>query len=235
MGVDLVVVDNGRQAVDAFALGGFDLILMDVQMPVMDGLQATRQIRALGGHAAAVAIVALTANAMRSDQNACLDAGMDDFVSKPLDPDDFLNTVHRFVGEDHREAEGAVMADGGVPDLDESQLDGLTRLMPTARLRTIIEGFLLTGQSRLQRIEGCAAASDMVGLAREAHDLKGLCGNVGARRLQQLCDRLEQAAKASDQPGAVSLTAEVRRASITAWDLIGRQLANFGEPDRDVA
>ncbi len=236
-GFTVEAVVNGAEAVEAVRRRGFDLILMDVQMPVMDGLQATREIRALGGYAATTPIVALTANAMRADQDACLNAGMNDFVSKPLDPDDFLGTVHRFVADEAPASshEGPAPA-AEFPDLDDAQLDGLMKLMPAARLRTIVEGFLSAAQSRLQRIEACAAAGDMVGMAREAHDLKGVSGNFGARRLQHLADRLEQAAKIFNKEEARVLTQEVRRASITAWDLVGRRLAKLsGGRDREVA
>jgi PAS domain S-box-containing protein len=235
-GFSVEVVVNGAEAVEA-STRGFDLILMDVQMPVMDGLQATREIRARGGPAASTPIVALTANAMRSDQDACLEAGMNDFVSKPLDPDDFLNCVYRFVGEARIETRDSVRDTASeLADLDDSQLDGLMKLMPLVRFRAIIEGFLTAAQSRLQRIEACSAAGDMVGLAREAHDLKGVSGNFGARRLQHLADRLEQAAKSTASDEASVLTTEVRRASITALDLVARRLAQLGDaPEREVA
>jgi two-component system, sensor histidine kinase and response regulator len=160
---------------------------------------------------------------------------MDDFVSKPLDPDDFLNTVHRFAAGAESAGEWRDPSPE-FPDLDDSQLDGLMRLMPAVRLRAIIEGFLTAAQTRLKRIETCASSGDMAAMAREAHDLKGVSGNFGARRLQHLADRLEQAAKASDTQEARALTREVRRASITAWDLVGRRMAMLdGEPDREVA
>jgi len=79
------VVENGREAVAAAVRGGFDAILMDVQMPEFDGLAATRAIRALDGPAARVPIIALTANAMPEDRRSCFDAGMTDYLAKPVD------------------------------------------------------------------------------------------------------------------------------------------------------
>jgi signal transduction histidine kinase/DNA-binding response OmpR family regulator len=93
-------VVNGALAVEAVQRSRFDIILMDVHMPVMDGLEASRRIRALGGEFASVPIVAMTANAMTSDRDSCLAVGMTDFVSKPFDPDAFLTVVAHYVALD---------------------------------------------------------------------------------------------------------------------------------------
>jgi PAS domain S-box-containing protein len=102
VGYSVEAVVNGLEALDAAQHARYDLILMDVHMPVMDGLEATRRIRALGGEAASVPIVAMTANAMTNDQEDCLAAGMDDFVSKPFDAAAFLSVVARYVDGGHQ-------------------------------------------------------------------------------------------------------------------------------------
>lgn len=87
---------NGQQAVDLAAELEPDVVLMDITMPVLDGLEATRRIRALPGERAAIPIVAITANAMKGDDQLCLDAGMDDYVSKPIDRARLLSKVTRW-------------------------------------------------------------------------------------------------------------------------------------------
>ena len=99
VGFSVRCATNGRQAVEAAATESFDLILMDVQMPVMGGLEATRRIRAMGGAMASVPIVAMTANVMREDRAACLEAGMDDFIAKPIDVAAFLGVLERLSNE----------------------------------------------------------------------------------------------------------------------------------------
>jgi CheY-like chemotaxis protein len=84
LGVDSTVVDDGRQAVNAVATGTYDLVLMDVQMPHMDGLEATAEIRKLGCERATIPIIGVTAHATEEDRRACLDAGMNDFLTKPV-------------------------------------------------------------------------------------------------------------------------------------------------------
>jgi len=111
-GYEVSRVEDGAKAVEAAQDGAYDLILMDVQMPVMDGLQASRLIRDLSGRAAATPIVALTANAMQADREACMAAGMDDFITKPIVAQTFLEVVSAFASP----AGASVQADGhGVP------------------------------------------------------------------------------------------------------------------------
>jgi PAS domain S-box-containing protein len=227
LGFECEVAPNGKIALEAVQARPFDLVLMDVQMPVMDGLAATRAIRALPGWPGSVPIVAMTANAMRTDQDACLAAGMDDFVSKPIDPEHFLGVVVRMLGDGGaapvvREPEPA-----DTPDLDPAQLDGLAKLMPPGKLRQIISVYLSSAEERLARIEACAG--DLVQMAREAHDLKGVSGNFGARRLQSLAEALERACKAGAAAEAAALAGDIRRASITAWDLVGGKLQTMTE------
>jgi len=113
VGYSVEAVVNGAEAVNAVQHVRYDLILMDVHMPVMDGLEATRRIRALGGTAGSTPILAMTANVMTNDQEACLAAGMDDFVSKPFDAEAFLGLVARYVDEGRQEdSDGELPADG---------------------------------------------------------------------------------------------------------------------------
>jgi PAS domain S-box-containing protein len=222
-GHEVESVKTGVQAVDAVTSRAFDLILMDMLMPEMDGLEATRAIRALPPPASETPILAMTANAMRADADACLEAGMDDFVSKPIDPDTFLDAVGKMLSAPQALAGVALKppragADGP-PDLDETQIKGLARILPPERLRKVVETYLASGQSQLQRILSRATASqiDFDQTARDAHELKGVSGNFGARRLHALAADLEAAAKATDAAEIARLAIEIRFAADAVW------------------
>ena len=221
-GYDVECAVNGEEAVEAVKRSAFDLILMDMQMPKMDGLQAARLIRQMPTPAGATPIIAMTANAMRKDQDACMAAGMNDFVSKPFDAEAFLAVVARFMGAELWDDGDELAPSAGkrLEDVDLGKLDGLARMLPADRMRKVVESYLDAAGGRLEQIKGLIGSEDFAALAREAHDLKGTSGNFGALRLQALAEQLERACLACDDAEAPRLIREISHASELAWSLI---------------
>ncbi len=223
-GYTVASVPDGLAAVDAAQSGEPDLILMDVHMPKLDGLQATQRIRALGGLIGAVPIVAMTANAMKGDQKLCLDAGMVDYVAKPIDTQSFLATVDRWLKPRAAAAPSPVTEMTPPPAIEDSEADDgdgidaerlrlLESVMPRDRLAALVAEFLAGREAALARLREFERANDLAGLRAEAHSLTGLAGNLGARRLQLLAEELHAAcvANAPHQIGPVLNEIE------TAW------------------
>ncbi len=210
-GHEVVLASDGQQAIDTWRCSSFDLILMDVQMPVLDGLRATQEIRALERAGERVPIIAMTAGAMRGDQEACLAAGMDDYVSKPFELSDFLRTVARWLGggDDAGAETEQAWRDEEAPVIDTAHLDALARMMPPARLATILHSAIEGSDGRIARLEALSDAADLDQLGRDAHDLKSVSGNLGARRLQQLAEDLEAACRSGDLPRARAIVDRV--------------------------
>jgi signal transduction histidine kinase/FixJ family two-component response regulator len=169
-GHDVTVVDNGRKAVDALAAGGFDVVLMDVQMPEMDGFEATAEIRRrereTGTH---MRIIAMTAHAMTGDCDRCLRAGMDGYLSKPLDPQLLCAVIE----------EEAPMTPAPSSSFERAaallQFDGDERL-----LSDVIQRFLQECPARLSAIKTAVAARNAHGICTEAGQLKRAAGNLSA-------------------------------------------------------
>jgi two-component system sensor histidine kinase/response regulator len=204
-GFSVTVAANGAVALDKVSQGDYDGVLMDMQMPVMDGLAATRAIRRLPGHAD-LPILAMTANAMAADRERCLQAGMNDHIAKPIDPADLWEKLLRWVkpravaapreAADPALTAPATPAGGGAWTLGEiAGLDtvvGLRQALGKEKLYLNLLVRFVTGQADAPaRLAAALAAADWTGAERVAHTLKGVAAQIGAGELRGLAEQLE--------------------------------------------
>ena len=196
LGCEVHVVGDGKQAVDAFEQNSYGFILMDMQMPVMDGLEATQRIRQIEGEDRRTPIVALTANAMMGTLERCLEAGMDDYLTKPLDISRLQDVLDRFMSAVSSDMDPTVVA-SMTRNLDESL---------EARLREVagdddefaaelVSAFIMSGEEAILELRAAAHRQDLEQLARAAHKLKGAANNLHVDRLGLLTADVEARAR----------------------------------------
>ncbi len=214
LGCGVSVAGNGLEAVHAFVQERFDLVLLDLQMPLMDGYAATSRIRSLERRDRRTPIVALTASAMTGQRERCLDAGMDDLITKPLDVARLQAVLERFglhasdAGGLGVPPSGAVLNDSDVVQLvASSPSDAPVEIAALRELtgddagfaRELAHTFIYTSEELLAELDRCALRRDRAALEHAAHSLKGASANIRANRLHELCAGLEaQAAKLSE-------------------------------------
>jgi two-component system sensor histidine kinase/response regulator len=228
-GHNVVSAANGREAVDLFHQGTFDIILMDVQMPSMDGFQATEAIRSYEEERRSerrIPIIAMTAHAMVGDRHRCLAAGMDDYISKPISIRRLVEMVEIYGQEGIEIAEviqsntsDQVLAKtknksaikvGALMDLDNA----LRRLDGDQSLLIDLIGFYLEDYpGLLTKMDEAAAAKDAMSLERAAHSLKGLVANFDAMNAKDIAQRMENAAKDRDLDTAVGMIGDLKAAA----------------------
>jgi PAS domain S-box-containing protein len=207
-GHSVIVAENGREAIEAIERHKFDLVLMDVQMPEMGGLEATRIIREKekgSGHH--LPIIAMTAHAMQGDREQCLEAGMDGYLAKPIDPKTFLQTVE---GISERSTESR-SGEGDETTRAADALDGkalLARFSGNRKLlRNIVKTFREDCPRMMGRIRAALTARDAVALVDSAHALKGSIGNFGESAALETTREMEKAARQGKLDGSWELYA----------------------------
>jgi signal transduction histidine kinase/DNA-binding response OmpR family regulator len=216
----VTVVDNGHKAVDAVRDGDYELVLMDVQMPELDGEQATKQIRALPPPKCNIPIIALTAHAMSGARQHCLDAGMDDYLAKPINSAALLAKLEGFMpaaaATQDATAPDSISPPATVPDFELTQLEALRDILSPSdfadHMSLLLESFMPT----VERIDGYLHAGNLVDGAREAHDLVGIAGNYGALHVSDIARELAQACKHSDTKTAAVLFTDLKPAAVEA-------------------
>lgn len=244
LGLDVVCAHNGEEALQAAQAEDFDLILMDCQMPVMDGFAATAEIRRHEqqcGHARVLPIVAITANALQGDREACLAAGMDDYLSKPFTQQDLGHTIARWIAlpraatvhhsvappaqtppapvEVPPEPPPEVTPPSAAPPagqpLNRQALENIRALSRTdgdALLERVILAFTSETPRQLSAMRAAIAGADAQALRKVAHSLKSGSANVGADGLAQLCKEMEKLGRAGSTEGAAPLLQQMQQA-----------------------
>ena len=223
----VLAVANGAAALAAARGGDFDLVLMDVMMPVLDGLAATRAIRALPGAAGQVKVIGLTAGASREDEAACRAAGMDGFAVKPI-------ALERLLAEMARVCGGAAAGTTAEDAIDPDVLAGLENALGAGTAAQIAAAFLADAPARLERMRVLAAGGAALQLAREAHALAGSAGTLGLRGLAEAARSLETglATSTADLPARLApLEALAEKAFAWVAPQAGASAAQYSDHD----
>ena len=214
LGYDIDCAVNGLEVIRSIEEREYDAIFMDCQMPEMDGYTATRLIRQYESlkKSRRTYIIAMTANALVGDRERCLEAGMDDYMSKPVRINELRTVIHRAADGKSAEApvkpsappaepEPETVNDADIPSLDEDIIQGLLSLCTegdTSALDEMSELFASDTESRIAKIEAAIEASDPAALRAVAHALKGSSSNFGARRMANFCLLIEEASDNGD-------------------------------------
>ena len=231
-GLNVSIAGNGAIALDMLRAGHYDIILMDMQMPVMDGIEATRRIRQLPGFER-LPILAMTANAMAGDRELCFAAGMNDHIAKPIDPDDLWAKLHRWLKPGTIIAGRAPQAaDGHTLPAIWYTLDGLDATTGLANALgrpelylSLLRRFANNQHDCVDRIRTHLAQGDKAAALLLAHTLKGTAAQIGDDTIRTLAERLEQAIdRGQPETTLAPMEAELAAALTQRLDTLARHL-----------
>jgi len=207
-GLRVDVADNGRTALAMLEQADYDLVFMDMQMPLMDGLEATRALRRVQRFAG-LPVVAMTANAMDQDRHRCIESGMNDFLAKPIDPQELCALLLRLIPERRPTVPVAARKRGfnlpeGIPGLDTGL--GLANMAGKTGLYIAILRRYVDGQRDIGRqIRRALSRGNRATAHKLAHTLNGVSANIGATRVQQQAAVLEQAIRGGEPVEALQM------------------------------
>jgi PAS domain S-box-containing protein len=232
LGLRADAVANGAEALQALETLPYDLVLMDVQMPVMDGLEATRRIRKIksAGSINQIPIIAMTAHVMQGDREDCIQAGMNGYVTKPVSPHALAEALDKWLPKEEKTAASMLKNDEQSPQDTNlnTQLSVFDRAGMMARLmddedlaRMVVEGFLEDIPRQIAALKAYLETGDAAGAERQAHSIKGASANVGGECLQEVAFQMEKAAKAGDLCAAGGHLAEIE----AQFDMLNQAMA----------
>jgi CheY-like chemotaxis protein len=232
LGYQSDIAANGREALEAIDRQHYDLIFMDMMMPEMDGLTATRAIRERQKDGAThpnydsrILIIAMTAHAQQADRESCIAAGMDDYLAKPIRPGDLRGIIEHWAPQIHPAAAArpvavpetaaapasqTASAPAGEPPVDMSRLADLTEGSPES-MRELVDMFYKQTERQFKEIEDAVNVNDFAAVGHIAHSCKGASATLGMTRLAAVLLKLEKMGKSGVLTGAEEFCAEARR------------------------
>jgi CheY-like chemotaxis protein len=228
LGYKVDIVSNGADALSAWETGRYHLILMDCQMPVMDGYQAAREIRSRETGGARVPIIALTADAMNGAQQQCLAAGMDDYLTKPLNRDRLAESIARLLNGTHQPVDSRPepqAGDGAAEPVDWDEFMSLTDGDETFA-HQLVQLFIDSGDAALREIRDALERGDLPAIGRAAHAFKGSSANIRARTVSHAAARLEEAIRAGSVDSLPRLEQELREETARAKEYLRTRRAH---------
>jgi PAS domain S-box-containing protein len=226
LGCSVDIAANGKEAVEMLNLFPYNLVFMDCEMPEMDGLEATLMIRQQGNR---VPVVAMTARALQGDRDACLRAGMDDYISKPIGVVDLERALSTWAKQTEDEpSPGETIAGGleAVMQQDDSitlRLQQLRQLVKPDAFSSIVDVFLESSFKYIAELESALTDREPERIQREAHALKGACLNLGAQKMAQLCIRIEEIGAKNQLDGVQELISDLKREALRLRPLLEKE------------
>ncbi|MFZ4437775.1 MAG: response regulator [Syntrophales bacterium] len=239
LGLRADAVANGAEALKALEALPYDLVLMDVLMPEMDGLEATRQIRnrqsAVRNHK--IPIIAMTANAMQGDREKCIEAGMNDYVSKPISPHALAQALDRWLPQEVTAAlkQTTDKTEHQAPSVSTKESEAsvfdkagmMVRMMDDEDLaRTVLGGFLEDLPRLIEALKGDLESGDLPRTERQAHTIKGASANVGGEALRAVAFDMEKAARAGDLKSVMARLPELEHQVSRLKDVLYKYISN---------
>ncbi len=242
----VTVSENGHQAVDAMRRADYDVVLMDVQMPELDGVGAMREIRAMKRPKCAVPIIAMTANAMPGAKAEYLGAGMDDYVPKPIEAGLLLAKLAQIAKSLESGTPQAITAPGAAdapdlqapsrasgaerPLLDAEKLSTLQTVLSGSAAREFVVLYQVDAAGRMAQIEEFAQRGDLDGISQESHILVSTAGNIGAVQVSALAGELNHACRKGDRRAANALAGQLKTAHFATSDILQAWLDGAESP-----
>ena len=238
-GLSADIANNGAEAIKALESIPYDLVLMDLQMPIMGGIEATREIRnkqsSVLNHN--IPIIAMTANAMQSDRNLCVEEGMNDFLPKPISTAEFREALDRWLRKGEGRTAGAAgpilpseTGEGEAIVFDQSGVLG--RMMDDSDLATLVfDTFLADMPLQIEALQVLLESGDAPASMRHAHSIKGAAANVGGERLRNVAAEMEKAARDEELTAVIDRMAELRARFLELQEAIKQEWRPLRQSD----